>query len=91
MVSATTTVAEWPGSNDQLGQSQIRVATQSLAGSGWGRYLDGIRHSDLQSGSNGDHPCDAVVSGEWTPSSLHPDIGSVADLLFEPRLSWQTS
>ena len=76
----------WTGSDDQLGQSQVRVAPQSLAGSGWGRYLDRIRHSDLQSRSNGDGPCDAVFSGERTHSSLQPAIGSVPDLLFEPRL-----
>ena len=76
----------WTGSDDQLGQSQVRVTPQSLAGSGWGRYLDRIRQSDLQSRSNGDSPCDAVFSGERTHSSLQPAIGSVPDLLFEPRL-----
>src|SRR6516164_2359457 len=76
MVPATTTVAEWTRSDDQLGQSQVRVATQSLAGSGWGRYVDRIRHSDLQSGSNSDDPCNAVGSGKRTHSSLQPPSGS---------------
>ena len=90
MVPATTTVAEWPGSDDQLGQSQVRVATQSLAGSGWGRSVDRIRHSDLQSGSNGDDRCGTVTSGARTHSSLQPDARPVPDLPFESRFSRRT-
>src|SRR2546425_2387631 len=84
-------MAKWPGSHDQLGQSQVRVATQSLAGPGWRGYVDWIRHSDPQPGPNGGDRCDAVISGKRDHSSPQLAARSAPDATLELRISWRTN